>query len=90
MADWQPAWLERVWASAPRRLEASHNQLMYGTANAGRDAFEAGVADLTAFQRRWPEQLAQLITARHPPEGAPDLLLRPPPGIKQVVSFAKK
>ena len=67
-----------------------NNQLVYGTVNAGPDAFQAGVTDLVAFHRRWPEQLAQLITARHPAENAPGLLLRPPPGIKQVVSFAEQ
>src|SRR4029079_17004727 len=30
------------------------NQIVYGTVNAGRDAFEAAIRDLTEFQRRWP------------------------------------
>jgi glucose 1-dehydrogenase len=63
------------------------NQLIYGTVNAGRDAFEAAVADLGEFQRRWPAQLAALITDRHPPESARDLLLGAPAGIKSVVTF---
>ena len=62
------------------------NQLVYGTVNAGRDAFEAAVADLAEFQRRWPEPLGGLITGRHPPEDCAELLLGPRTGIKPVVS----
>jgi glucose 1-dehydrogenase len=65
------------------------NQLVYGTVNAGRDAFEAAVSDLGEFQRRWPEQLAGLITGRSSPEACQDLLLAPRAGIKQVVTFAE-
>jgi threonine dehydrogenase-like Zn-dependent dehydrogenase len=63
------------------------NQLVYGTVNAGRDAFEAAVADLVEFHRRWPVPLAALITDRHPPEDCQALLLGAPSGIKSVVSF---
>ena len=66
------------------------NQLVYGTVNAGRDAFEAAVADLGEFHRRWPEQLAGLITDRHAPEAFQDVLLGPPFGIKRVISFADR
>ena len=58
--------------------------------NAGRDAFEAAVADLGEFHRRWPEQLAGLITDRHAPEAFQDVLLGPPSGIKHVLSFASR
>jgi threonine dehydrogenase-like Zn-dependent dehydrogenase len=64
------------------------NQLVYGTVNAGRDAFEAAVSDLGEFHRRWPEPLAALITDRHPPDAVQELLLGAPAGIKRVVSFA--
>ena len=64
------------------------NQLVYGTVNAGSDAFEAAVTDLAEFQRRWPEPLASLITGRHPPDDCRDLLLGPRVGIKPVVTFA--
>jgi threonine dehydrogenase-like Zn-dependent dehydrogenase len=63
------------------------NQLLFGTVNAGPDAFEAAVSDLAAFQAQWPEQLGGLITSRVEPEGAPDLLTGEPSGIKAVVSF---
>jgi threonine dehydrogenase-like Zn-dependent dehydrogenase len=64
------------------------NQLVYGTVNAGRDAFEAAAADLTEFHRRWPVPLATLITGRYAPEACQSLLLGPPEGIKRVVSFS--
>ena len=41
------------------------NQLILGTVNAPRSAFEAAVADLEAFQRRWGEAVRGLITGRH-------------------------
>lgn len=63
------------------------NQLLYGTVNAGRDAFEKGAADLAEFNRRWPTQVAALITGRFPPEACQELLLGPATGIKRVVSF---
>ncbi len=66
------------------------NQLIYGTVNAGRDAFEAAVSDLGEFHRRWPEQLSGLITDRHPPDAFRDVLLGPPAGIKRVVSFVDR
>jgi threonine dehydrogenase-like Zn-dependent dehydrogenase len=64
------------------------NQLVYGTVNAGQDAFQAAVADLGEFHRRWPEPLAALITGHYAPEACPELLLGPPAGIKRVVTFA--
>ncbi len=65
------------------------NQLVFGTVNAGPDAFEAAVADLARFHARWPAALGALVTGRHPPDAAPALLTRPPSGMKSVVSFAE-
>lgn len=69
-----------------RRL-VLENQLVFGTVNAGADAFQAAIDDLTRFHARWPEQLRALITERQPPEACLDMLLKPASGIKQVVSF---
>ncbi len=66
------------------------NQLVFGTVNAGMDAFQAAVDDLARFDARWPGPVRALITARHAPGRAPDLLTRPPSGIKNVVSFAEE
>lgn len=62
---------------------------MFGTVNAGPDAFEAAIDDLGTFDQRWPAPLRSLITGRHPPEDFEGLLLGPRRGIKQVVAFAE-
>lgn len=63
------------------------NQLVFGTVNAGPDAFEAAVDDLATFDQRWPASLRSLITGRHLPEDVEYLLRGPRSGIKQVVAF---
>jgi threonine dehydrogenase-like Zn-dependent dehydrogenase len=63
------------------------NQLVFGTVNAGNEAFSDAVDDLAKFHARWPEQLRALITGRFAPEAAIDLLLGPASGIKRVVTF---
>lgn len=65
------------------------NQLVFGTVNAGPDAFQAAVDDLARFHARWPRQLGALITGRYTPETFAELLSGPPSGIKRVVSFAE-
>jgi threonine dehydrogenase-like Zn-dependent dehydrogenase len=65
------------------------NQLVFGTVNAGPDAFQAATDDLARLHARWPEQLRALITRRLPPQAAPALLTSPAAGIKAVVSFAE-
>ncbi len=64
------------------------NQLVFGTVNAGPDAFAAAVLDLGRFHARWPTEVAALITGRYKPEQAAELLTGPPSGIKRLVSFA--
>ncbi len=64
------------------------NQIVFGTVNAGRDAFEAAVRDLGEFQRRWPKALRGLISGRHPLEAHRELLLGRPGGIKHVLAFS--
>ncbi|HSQ01533.1 MAG TPA: glucose 1-dehydrogenase [Candidatus Dormibacteraeota bacterium] len=64
------------------------NQVVFGTVNAGHDAFAASIADLSRFRERWPEAVASLITGRHPVEKYHDLLLGPLQGIKNVLQFA--
>lgn len=60
------------------------NQLVFGTVNAGPDAFRAAVEAMGDFARRWPRELATLISSRHPLEEIPDLLRAPPVGTKSV------
>jgi threonine dehydrogenase-like Zn-dependent dehydrogenase len=63
------------------------NQIVYGTVNAGRDAFEAAVRDLDAFGQRWPRAVRSLVTARHPIDAHRELLLGRPGGIKNVLAL---
>jgi threonine dehydrogenase-like Zn-dependent dehydrogenase len=65
------------------------NQIVFGTVNAGRDAFEAAVADVGEFLKRWPGATRALISGRHPVEKARDLLLGRSGGIKHVLQFAE-
>ncbi len=44
------------------------NQVVLGTVNAGPDAFEAAIRDLSVFHRQWPRALGSLITGRYPIE----------------------
>jgi len=63
------------------------NQVVFGTVNAGRDAFEAPIRDLETFMKRWPEAVRGLITGRFLPAAHRDLLLGKATGIKNVLSF---
>src|SRR2546421_243608 len=64
------------------------NQVVFGTVNAGHEAFEAAIRDLTLFQQRWPAAVRSLITGRYPVEAYRDLLLGAARGIKNVLTFA--
>jgi threonine dehydrogenase-like Zn-dependent dehydrogenase len=64
------------------------NQVMLGSVNAGKDAFQSAIRSLGVFQQRWPKALSALITGRFPPEAHRDLLLGKAGGIKNVISFA--
>lgn len=74
-------------ASGLMRQMVLGNQLILGTVNASRGAYESAVASLGDFHRRWPSELAALITKRHPLEDTPDLLTSPSSGIKDVVAL---
>ena len=82
---------------APIELDAARimrnlvlkNQVMYGTVNAGPDAFEHAITDLQKFDARWPDAVRALITGRFPPERCTELLSGRASGIKQVISFGE-
>ena len=61
------------------------NQIIVGTVNAGPDAFEAAVRDLSAFNVRWPTPLASMITSRYPIEAFRDAI--DDGGIKNVIAM---
>ena len=64
-----------------------YNQVVFGTVNAGREAFEAATRDLGIFMTRWPEAVRSLITNRYPVEAHLDLLLGKVGGIKNVIAL---
>lgn len=63
------------------------NQVVFGTVNAGRDAFEASIRDLELFSRRWPQAVRSLISGRFPMESYRDLLVGRSSGIKNVIEL---
>ncbi len=63
------------------------NQVVLGTVNADKAAFEAAIRDLSVFKQRWPQALRSLITGYYPIEQAPQLLLGSARGIKNVVTL---
>jgi threonine dehydrogenase-like Zn-dependent dehydrogenase len=72
-----------------RRL-VLRNQRVFGTVNAGPDAFRAAVEVLEDCFLRWPRELGSVISSRHPLEEAPDLLRAPSVGTKSVVRVAAR
>lgn len=64
------------------------NQIVYGTVNANRDAFESAISDLQTFTKKWPQAVHTLITKRYPMEQHRDLLLGKAGGIKNVISIS--
>ena len=62
------------------------NQIVYGTVNANRDAFESAIDDLQVFIRKWPQAVRALITKRYSMDQHRDLLLGRAGGIKNVIS----
>jgi glucose 1-dehydrogenase len=64
------------------------NQCLLGTVNAGRDAFQHAVRDLTAFYARWPEAVKNLITGRFPIERFAEPIHNQT-GIKNIVEIAQ-
>jgi glucose 1-dehydrogenase len=62
------------------------NQVVFGTVNAGRDAYESAIRDLGIFMGRWPQAVRSLITGRFPIEEHRDLLLGKRGGIKNVIT----
>jgi glucose 1-dehydrogenase len=63
------------------------NQVLVGTVNAGRDAFDNAIHDLGIFMERWPDAVRAIITGRYTLDKASDLLLGKANGIKNVLAF---
>jgi threonine dehydrogenase-like Zn-dependent dehydrogenase len=65
-----------------------NNQVVFGTVNAGKDAFEAAIRDVGRFRERWPRAVQAMITGRHPLERYEALLTGEATGIKNVLRIA--
>jgi glucose 1-dehydrogenase len=65
------------------------NQVIFGTVNAGPDAFRDAISDIGEFHRRWPDALRAIITRRLPIDDAEQPLAGKVPGIKNVISVAQ-
>jgi hypothetical protein len=63
------------------------SDVICGTVNAGRAAFEEGVQDLAAFIKRFPAAVSAMITARVALDDARDAVLSRG-GIKSVIAVA--
>jgi len=63
------------------------NQVILGTVNADKAAFESAIRDLAVFKQRWPQALRSLITGRYPIEQAPQLLLGSVRGMKNIITL---
>lgn len=64
------------------------NQCVLGTVNAGKDAFQKAVADLTSFYAAWPVAVKNLITGRYPLERFSEPI-HDQTGIKNIIEVAK-
>jgi threonine dehydrogenase-like Zn-dependent dehydrogenase len=64
------------------------NQLVFGTVNAARSAYETALSALEQGMFLFPDGVRSLITQRYDIEEAPALITAPRGGIKQVVHLA--
>jgi len=65
------------------------NQVVFGTVNANRPAFENSIADLGQFRRQFPDAIGRLISKRWQMEEHADLLTGRAGGIKNVISLER-
>lgn len=63
------------------------NQLVLGTVNADKAAFQNAIRDLGVFSKRWPTELRALITGRYTIENYRELLIGERGGIKNVIAL---
>ncbi|MFB6351898.1 MAG: hypothetical protein ABEN55_04485, partial [Bradymonadaceae bacterium] len=63
------------------------NQLVFGTVNADRGAFEDAVRDLSAFRDQWPDAIGELISGRFDIDEHEALFSGEVGGIKNVVTI---
>ncbi len=76
-----------IYADNIMRNITLKNHALVGTVNASPQAFIDAIHDLGEFKKRWPKQLAQLITGRHTVDAYRELLVGKAQGIKNVIEF---
>jgi threonine dehydrogenase-like Zn-dependent dehydrogenase len=76
-----------VDGGAVMRSVVLNNQVVLGTVNAGRDAYEAAVADLGRFMSGWPDAVRALVTDHVTLESVRTGLVTRGDGIKTVVEI---
>ncbi|MEM9185328.1 MAG: glucose 1-dehydrogenase [Planctomycetota bacterium] len=64
------------------------NQVVFGTVNAGQEAFASAAERLQRFQQKWPDAINAVISRRWPLDEVDRLLTDPGPGIKHVASIS--
>ena len=64
------------------------NQCLLATVNAGNDAFDRAISDLTEFCARWPDAVRGLITGRFPLERVRNARSGMRAGIKNIIEMA--
>jgi threonine dehydrogenase-like Zn-dependent dehydrogenase len=65
------------------------NQVVLGTVNASRSAFENAIRDVAVFLRRWPTAVRSVITGRYDALQYRDVLLGGVSGTKSVIRFGE-
>jgi len=65
------------------------NQVVFGSVNAGRDAYLRAISDLEKFKARWPNETRALITGRYAMEDFSKLVIGTAPGIKNVIKISE-
>ena len=63
------------------------NRVIFGSVNANRNYFEAGVQHWGAIEQKWPGLLKSVITRRLPIEEYKQALEKDPDGIKTVLAI---
>ncbi len=64
------------------------NHVLLGTVNAGKDAFDAAVADLEAFKKDTPHVFDTLISGRFPMDSFQELLTGKAGGVKNIITIS--
>jgi threonine dehydrogenase-like Zn-dependent dehydrogenase len=72
-----------------QRQMVLRNQVVVGTVNAPRAAFENAIADLEIFDSKFPQAIRKVISRRYSIDEHQDLLLGKAAGIKNVLSMEK-